>query len=57
MNINFKALDYTKDDDFEASEYEFSGDKQNGWEIKRNGKFYLKLGKAKVVILDQTYSF
>jgi len=46
MNIKFKALDYNANDDFEESEYEFTGDKKNGWEIKRNGEAYLRLGKG-----------
>ncbi|NUM40404.1 MAG: alcohol dehydrogenase catalytic domain-containing protein [Leptospiraceae bacterium] len=50
MNVQFKALDYTKDDDFEEAEYEFHGDKDTGWEIKRNGKLYLQLGKGYEVL-------
>ena len=46
MNIKFNALEYTADDKFVNSEYEYSGDKNSGWEIKRNGSDYLKLGSG-----------
>ncbi|MCB1192405.1 MAG: threonine dehydrogenase [Leptospiraceae bacterium] len=46
MKIKFKAFDYTKEGTFLDSEYEFSGDKQLGWEIARNNKPYLKLEKG-----------
>lgn len=41
--IQFKALDYTADDSFIESEYEFSGDEATGWKISRNGESYLDL--------------
>lgn len=46
MNIKFNALEYTADDKFVNSEYEYTGDKNSGWEIKRNGSDYLKLGSG-----------
>lgn len=46
MQIKFQSLEYTADDKFVESEYEYSGDKNSGWEIKRNGKEYLKLGQG-----------
>jgi threonine dehydrogenase-like Zn-dependent dehydrogenase len=46
MYIKFKALEYTSDDKFVDSEYEYSGDKNSGWQIKRNGNEYLKLGQG-----------
>jgi len=46
MNIKFNALEYTADDKFVDSEYEYTGDKNSGWEIKRNGSDYLKLGSG-----------
>jgi threonine dehydrogenase-like Zn-dependent dehydrogenase len=46
MHIKFNAFEYTADDKFINSEYEYSGDKKTGWEIKRNGADYLKLGSG-----------
>ncbi len=46
MKITFKANDYTSDDDFRCADYEFRGDLNSGWEILRNNKHYLTLGKG-----------
>jgi threonine dehydrogenase-like Zn-dependent dehydrogenase len=46
MELKFTAQDYTNDDIFIPSDYEFSGSEENGWNIKRNGEDYLKLGKG-----------
>ena len=46
MHIKFNAFEYTADDKFVDSEYEYSGDKNSGWEIKRNGSDYLRLGSG-----------
>ena len=46
MHIKFNAFDYTAEDTFVNSEYEYSGDKNSGWEIKRNGTDYLRLGSG-----------
>lgn len=46
MNIKFNAFEYTADDQFVNSEYEYTGDKNSGWEIKRNGNHYLNLGSG-----------
>lgn len=50
MQIKFKAYDYTKEGKFIRSSYEFLGNKQEGWEVKREGKTYLKLGKGYEVL-------
>ncbi|GBF51489.1 Zn-dependent alcohol dehydrogenase [Leptospira ryugenii] len=44
MQIKFKALDYTADDRFIESEYEYSGETETGWKISRNGETYLEVG-------------
>jgi threonine dehydrogenase-like Zn-dependent dehydrogenase len=44
MSIKFKAQEYTSDDTFINSEYEFSGSEASGWKILRNGSIYLELG-------------
>ncbi|XDD46310.1 alcohol dehydrogenase catalytic domain-containing protein [Leptospira sp. WS39.C2] len=44
MNLKFRAKDYLSDDSFESAEYEYIGDQNQGWEIKRNGSPYLNLG-------------
>ncbi len=46
MEITFKAKDYTSDDDFSPTDYEYRGDVNSGWEILRNNKPYLTLGKG-----------
>lgn len=43
-NLNFKALDYTSDDTFIESDYNYKGDELTGWSILRNGVPYLNLG-------------
>ncbi|TGN17100.1 alcohol dehydrogenase catalytic domain-containing protein [Leptospira idonii] len=50
MQIKFKAFDYTSDDTFEESEYEYSGSQEQGWEIRRNGSTYLHLGPGYKVL-------
>jgi threonine dehydrogenase-like Zn-dependent dehydrogenase len=44
MEIKFRAFDYHSDDTFNESEYEYCGDTENGWIIKRNDEIYLELG-------------
>ncbi|EOQ88943.1 alcohol dehydrogenase, catalytic domain, GroES-like family [Leptospira yanagawae serovar Saopaulo str. Sao Paulo = ATCC 700523] len=44
MNLKFRAKDYLSDDSFESAEYEYIGNQDEGWEIKRNGSPYLQLG-------------
>lgn len=44
MNLKFRAKDYLSDDSFESAEYEYIGNQNEGWEIKRNGSTYLQLG-------------
>ncbi len=44
MQLKFKALDYTANDTFEESEYEYKGSLEAGWEILRNGQPYLQVG-------------
>ncbi|TGM02213.1 alcohol dehydrogenase catalytic domain-containing protein [Leptospira jelokensis] len=44
MNLKFRAKDYLSDDSFESAEYEYIGNQNEGWEIKRNGTPYLQLG-------------
>lgn len=41
--VEFKAWDYTKDDEFIESHYRYIGDEETGWEIYRNDELYLKL--------------
>jgi threonine dehydrogenase-like Zn-dependent dehydrogenase len=43
-HIAFKAQEYTIDDDFSEADYEFIGDVDSGWQIKRNNQDHLKLG-------------
>lgn len=44
MKVNFRALDYTANDDFVEAEYEINGEKNSGWDVKRNGSPYLSVG-------------
>jgi threonine dehydrogenase-like Zn-dependent dehydrogenase len=44
LEIAFKALEYTKEDSFIESKYEYSGDSLQGWIVRRNGENYLRLG-------------
>lgn len=44
MNLKFKARDYTSEDLFIDSEYEYVGEEETGWKILRNGELYLELG-------------
>lgn len=46
MNIRFKAIEYTAEDDFINTEYEFDGNVNSGWQILRNKQHYLRLGKG-----------
>jgi threonine dehydrogenase-like Zn-dependent dehydrogenase len=43
-DLNFKAFDYTSDDTFIESDYNYKGDEASGWNIQRNGHPYLNLG-------------
>jgi len=42
--IAFEAFDYTRDDAFVRSRYEFEGSREEGWTIIRNGEKNLSLG-------------
>lgn len=46
MNIQFQALEYKIDGKFQSADYVFEGDMENGWQIHRNRKKHLKLGKG-----------
>jgi threonine dehydrogenase-like Zn-dependent dehydrogenase len=46
MKQKFQAMEYTSDDSFITSEYEYDGDELGGWEISRNGDSYLKLSSG-----------
>ncbi len=46
MNVRFKAFEYTSDDKFIHAEYAFNGNVDAGWQIQRNGRPYLTLGKG-----------
>jgi len=46
MYVKFSALEYTQEDTFENSEYEFLGSENTGWTIFRNGKEILHLSKG-----------
>jgi threonine dehydrogenase-like Zn-dependent dehydrogenase len=46
MKIQFQAFEYTSQGDFQTAEYEYQGDVSTGWEIFRNAKHYLALGKG-----------
>lgn len=43
-DFNFKAFDYTSDDTFIETDYNYKGDESSGWSISRNGHPYLNLG-------------
>lgn len=42
--IAFEAFDYTIDDTFVRSRYEFEGGRDEGWTVTRNGEKHLSLG-------------
>ncbi len=44
MQIKFKALDYTSEDTFVESDYEYNGNTEEGWQILRNNSPYLSVG-------------
>jgi len=46
VKLQFKALEYTSDDAFIQSDYAFEGYVDSGWEILRNGRNLLRLGKG-----------
>ena len=46
MKVSFKTLEYTLEDQFIESKYEFNGDHDNGWIILRNESEYLRLGSG-----------
>jgi threonine dehydrogenase-like Zn-dependent dehydrogenase len=46
MELKFNALEYTKDDLFQESEYVYSGNEANGWKVFRNGEKLLELGEG-----------
>lgn len=46
MKIQFKAYEYTSQDTFIESNYQFEGSKEFGWNILRNNEEYLHLGKG-----------
>jgi len=42
--VAFEAFDYTRDDAFVRSRYEFEGGREEGWAVTRNGEKHLSLG-------------
>ncbi|RJP79654.1 MAG: threonine dehydrogenase [Desulfobacteraceae bacterium] len=46
MKIQFQAMEYHIDGGFQPADYEFDGDLETGWQINRNRKKHLTLGKG-----------
>lgn len=48
--IEFQAMDYTEEDQFQKADYSFLGDEDSGWQILRNGKEYLRLDPGYIAL-------